>query len=172
MNTSRFDYDRRSGATVDPSAQKSKWIRASRIGGSLLRESTGSGRKKIFTIVAPPLPASSGGKTIRSILIFDNHPDSLRLVFERRANPHSDLSAPERVISWELILASILTMAALIGMFWPLFWASGSGRKKGLQPSPKSPSTKQGERASLKRGITKSRERAMVMKHSWSDGET
>lgn len=58
-------------------------------------------------------------KKIRCILIFDNHPDSLRLVF--RANPHIHLSAPERVISWELILVSILIMGALIGMFWPLF---------------------------------------------------
>ena len=60
-------------------------------------------------------------KKIRRILIFDNHPDSLRLVFGRRANPHIHLSAPERVISWELILVSILIMGALIGMFWPLF---------------------------------------------------
>jgi hypothetical protein len=60
-------------------------------------------------------------KKIRRILIFDSHPDSLRLVFGRRANPHIHLSAPERVISWELILVSILTMVALIGMFWPLF---------------------------------------------------
>jgi hypothetical protein len=60
-------------------------------------------------------------KKIRRILIFDNHPDSLRLVFGCRANPHIHLSAPESVISWELILVSILTMVALIGMFWPLF---------------------------------------------------
>lgn len=55
---------------------------------------------------------------MRNILIFDDHPDSLRLVFGRRANQHVHLSAPQRVISWELILASIVTMGALIGMFW------------------------------------------------------
>ena len=60
-------------------------------------------------------------KKIRHILIFDNHPNSLRLVFGCRASPHIHLSAPERVISWELILVSILIMGALIGMFWPLF---------------------------------------------------
>ena len=60
-------------------------------------------------------------KKIRRILIFDDHPDSLRLVFEGGANPHGDLSVPQPVSSWELILVSILTMSALIGMFWPLF---------------------------------------------------
>ena len=60
-------------------------------------------------------------KKIQRILIFDNHPDSLRLVFKRGANSDVDLSVPQRVSSWELILVSILTMTALIGMFWPLF---------------------------------------------------
>ena len=58
---------------------------------------------------------------MRRILIFDDHPDSLRLVFGGGANPHIDLSAPQRVSSWELVLVSILIMVALIGMFWPLF---------------------------------------------------
>ena len=63
--------------------------------------------------------ANAAGKKTRRILIFDDHPDSLRLVFGRRPNPHVYLSAP-RVISWELILASIVTIGALIGMFWPI----------------------------------------------------
>ena len=55
--------------------------------------------QKIFVIKQSRRLRSTNGadKTIRSILIFDNHPDSLRLVFGRRANPHIDLSAPERV---------------------------------------------------------------------------
>jgi hypothetical protein len=79
--------------------------------------------KKIFVIKQEiQLPqTNAAGNKIRRILIFDNHPDSLRLVFGRRANPHIHLSAPERVISWELILVSILIMGALIGMLWPLF---------------------------------------------------
>jgi hypothetical protein len=59
MNTSRFDYDRRLGVTVDPSAQKHlKWIRVSRIGNSLLRDSGSPGRRRIFAIVAPPMRAN------------------------------------------------------------------------------------------------------------------
>jgi len=79
--------------------------------------------KKIFVIKQSRRLRSTNGadKTIRSILIFDNHPDSLRLVFGRRANPHIHLFAPQPASSWELILVSILTMVALIGMFWPLF---------------------------------------------------
>jgi hypothetical protein len=60
-------------------------------------------------------------KKIRCILIFDNHPDSLRLVFERGAHPSGDVLLPQRMSSWELILVSMVTMGALLGMFWPLF---------------------------------------------------
>ena len=60
-------------------------------------------------------------KKIRRILIFDNHSDSLDLVFGRQASPHLDLSRRSRVSPWGLFLVSILIMGALIGMFWPLF---------------------------------------------------
>jgi hypothetical protein len=78
--------------------------------------------RKIFVIKqASRRPATNtAGKQIRRILIFDDHPDSLRLVFGRRANSQIDLSTPSRASSWELILVSMLTMGALIGMFWPL----------------------------------------------------
>jgi len=79
--------------------------------------------RKIFIIKKTSrLPSTNAaGKKIRCILIFDNHPDSLRLVFGERANPYVDLSVPQRVSSWELVLVSILIMSALFGMFWPLF---------------------------------------------------
>src|SRR6202163_2597491 len=88
--------------------------------------------KKIFVIKessrpfgsrsGPPLPATNAArKRIQHILIFDDHPDSLRLVFGRRVNPHVHLSAPPRASSCELILVSMLTVGALVAMFWPLF---------------------------------------------------
>ena len=88
--------------------------------------------KKIFVIKesSRPLGSRSGQalpatnaarKRIQHILIFDDHPDSLRLVFGRRANPHVHLSAPPPASSWELILVSILTMGVLVAMLWPLF---------------------------------------------------
>jgi hypothetical protein len=81
------------------------------------------GSSRIFVIKQVRRLKSTTGthKKIRRILIFDNHPDSLDLVFGRQASPHLDLSRPPCVSPWELILVSILTMVALIGMFWPLF---------------------------------------------------
>src|ERR1700730_15193813 len=79
--------------------------------------------KRIFAIKeSNRLPAPNAArKKIRHILIFDDHPDSLRLVFGRRVNPHVHLSAPPPASSWELILVSILTMGVLVAMLWPLF---------------------------------------------------
>ena len=97
--------------------------------GQLNLAQTSSGDKqrsrtrKIFIIKKTSrLPSTNAaGKKIRRILIFDNHPDSLRLLFGERTNPYVDLSVPQRVSSWELIVVSILTMSALFGMIWPLF---------------------------------------------------
>jgi len=77
--------------------------------------------RKIFVIEKTSrLPSTNAaGKKIRRILIFDNHPDSLRLVFEGGAISHRDI--PRHVSSWELLIVSILTIGGLVGMFWPLF---------------------------------------------------
>ena len=78
--------------------------------------------KKIFIIKKTSrLPSTNAArKKIRRILIFDNHPESLRLVFGHRQHRNVDLSRPTPVISWELILVSILAVAGLVGMFWQL----------------------------------------------------
>jgi len=96
-------------------------------GPSLFRLSAASEKprrrtRKIFVINQARRLASINGtkKKLRRILIFDDHPDSLRLVFEGGASRHDDLSVPPRATSWDLILVSILAMVALIGMFWPL----------------------------------------------------
>jgi len=123
----RFNYNRSRSATLRISPRKySKWIRVSHIADPLFRDSTGSGRKKIFAIVAPSRRGDVGYKTVRRVLIFDNHPDTLRLVLGQHANPNAGPSAPEPSGSWYLILVSILTMGALVGMFWPLFCAAFS----------------------------------------------
>jgi len=119
MNTRRFAYDGKSRATLHPSAQKySKWIRVSRIGRPLLRDSTGLDRRKIFAIIAPAIPAEPGCKTIRRILIFDNHPDSLRLLFGSRISD-GQLSDPQRTPSWVVALLWILVVGLMVAIFWP-----------------------------------------------------
>ena len=82
----------------------------------------GARARKIFVIKRElQVPqANPADKKMQCILIFDDHPDSLRLVFGCRAIPDVHLCAPQRVISWELILASIVTMGALIAMFWAI----------------------------------------------------
>src|SRR5260370_24188334 len=79
--------------------------------------------RRIFVIKQVRRLESTTGthKKIRRILIFANHPASLRLFFGLQASPNLDLSRPPRVSPWELILVSILIMGALMGMFWPLF---------------------------------------------------
>jgi hypothetical protein len=81
-----------------------------------------SRRRTIFVIKKTSRLASTtaAGMKIQRILIFDDHPDSLRLVFGRRLHPYVDFWRPQRVMSWELIVVSIVTLVGLIGMVWPL----------------------------------------------------
>jgi len=68
------------------------------------------------------LPATNGPvKTIRRILIFDDHPDSLRLILGRPANRHAYRPGADRTSSRNLILPGMAILAALLAMFWPLF---------------------------------------------------
>src|SRR5438874_6327644 len=79
--------------------------------------------KKIFIIrQATQLPPtnSAQGKSAQHILIFDDHPDSLRLVFGEPENPHVDRAVARHVTSW-VLLFSILMLGLLTAMFWPLF---------------------------------------------------
>jgi hypothetical protein len=104
------------------------------------------------------MPADLGCKTIRRILIFDNRPDSLRLVSRLRVRPDVDLVAARRAHPAHLMFALLLMLALSIAMFWPLIVRCDSLRG--------------GSDQYISSGITKSRKRAMVMKHSGSDGET
>jgi hypothetical protein len=121
MKTPRFNYDRDPGATSRPGARKHpKWIRMPDIGGKFPRHSTGPQRRKIYAIVAPPMPADLDGKTIRRILIFDNHPDSLRLVFGRRLNADVYPSAPRTTSRGYIILGLIPILAVVLTTVWLL----------------------------------------------------
>jgi hypothetical protein len=80
--------------------------------------------RKIFVVKRTShLPATNAaaGKTLRRILIFDNHPDSLRLVFGRCAASHASLSDPQGTTSWGVAFLWILVVGLMMAMFWPLF---------------------------------------------------
>jgi hypothetical protein len=88
---------------------------------STVRDSTSSGKKRIFAIVSRPIAAKLKGKAIRHIVIFDNHPDSLRLVLESGVDSYSDAAARcERRAS--IICGSILIAIILAALLWPLYW--------------------------------------------------
>ena len=77
-----------------------------------LPDATTLGQKRIFVVASRPVTES--GKTIRRIVIFDNHPASLRLLFS------SDLMLRRRNEVSYAVLAIALVLAAGLGMFWPL----------------------------------------------------
>jgi hypothetical protein len=77
-----------------------------------LPDATTLGQKRIFVVASRPV--TEGKKTIRHIVIFDNHPASLRLLFS------SDLKLRRRNRVFYAVLAIALVLAAGVGMLWPL----------------------------------------------------
>ena len=77
-----------------------------------LPDATALGQKRIFVVASRPVTES--GKTIRHIVIFDNHPASLRLLFS------NNLMVRQRNELCYAVLAIVLVLAAGLGMFWPL----------------------------------------------------
>jgi hypothetical protein len=119
MNTGRRAFNRRSGAASRSKAGEfPKWNRLSHVYGPFLRDSGSSERRRIFAIVAPP-KVDLGGKTIRRILIFDNHPESLRLLSQQHVTSVVDSAASRRA---SMICGSILIAMVIGALLWPLFW--------------------------------------------------
>ena len=77
-----------------------------------LPDVTTLGQKRIFVVASRPVTESE--KTIRRIVIFDNHPASLRLLF------NSDLTLRRRNEVFYAVLAIALVLAVGLGIFWPL----------------------------------------------------
>jgi hypothetical protein len=77
-----------------------------------LADATTLGQKRIFVFASRPVTVR--GKAIRHILIFDNHPESLRLLVG------SDRRLQRRNEVFYAVLAIALVLAAGLGMFWPL----------------------------------------------------
>src|SRR5438132_11579361 len=97
MKRERFDYGRMAllGSFVTPSADDQLNLART---FSLPGERCGRTRK-IFVIKKTSRLRSTNGadKKIRRILIFDDHPESLRLVLARRSVPHVVFTVPQRV---------------------------------------------------------------------------
>jgi hypothetical protein len=87
---------------------------------SRLSGSARSGQKRIFAIVSPPIRTPVDGKTIRRIVIFDNHPDSLRLVLNSGVNVDSDDAVSRRERRTSIICGLILIAILLAALLWEL----------------------------------------------------
>ena len=77
-----------------------------------LPDATTLREKRIFVVASRP--AIESEKMSRHIVIFDNHPASLRLLCS------SDLSLRRRNDVLYAVLAIALVIAAGLGIFWPL----------------------------------------------------
>jgi hypothetical protein len=118
MKIPRFNYDRRPNTPRPLRWEKCPHPKWTRIDHPFIRDSASSARRRIFAIVARP-KVDLGGKVIRRILIFDNYPDSLRLLSRLHVRP-DDLAATRRAHPVYLTFASLLMLALSIAMFWPL----------------------------------------------------
>jgi hypothetical protein len=87
------------------------------------REQPCIGRRKIFVVSKTSRQAATDGldKTIRRILIFDDHPDSLRLILGTPAHQRVHRIPQSRVNSRHFIIPGLLIVVAMLAMFWPLF---------------------------------------------------
>jgi hypothetical protein len=77
-----------------------------------LPDTTTGGEKKIFAVLSRSFTVR--GKTIRDVLIFDDHPASLRLLLGR------DPASRRQNEFLYAVLAIVLILAAGLGMFWSL----------------------------------------------------
>ena len=115
----RFSYNRNPAAASRYRARGfPNWIRITHI-SEPVRDSKGSDRKRIFAIVSRPIPTEVEGKTIRRILIFDNRPDSLRLVSRLHASQDVDLAAPRYTSRSHVILGLVVMIALVFAIAWP-----------------------------------------------------
>jgi hypothetical protein len=83
----------------------------------------GTRTKRIFIIkqaIQLPPTNSTAGKKVQHVLIFDDHPESLRLVFGS-TTPKLDFSPLPNANSWHLVLLSILVVGLVTAVLWPLF---------------------------------------------------
>jgi hypothetical protein len=79
-------------------------------------------RNSLFMIISAPIPTGLEGKTTRRVLIFNNHPDSLRLALECGVDSDNADDERRRANRTSIFCGSIL-IAVLVGaLIWPLFW--------------------------------------------------
>jgi hypothetical protein len=179
MNIPRFNYERWPGTPSSLRLGKyphQKWIRITRLGGPVLRDSGRSGRRRIFAIVAPP-KVDLSGKAIRDILIFDNHPESLHLISQQHPNSVVDLTASRRTSRSYIIPGLVLGLAlrdwnVVVRVVAGVADLDRRDQRIAATAFARKHSLERGSKQRLVGGITKSRRCAMATNQSSSDRET
>lgn len=87
-----------------------------------LSGSASSEKRRIFALVSRPIPAGIKGKTIRAILVFDDHPDTLRLLSASDGDLEAGAAAPGRERRISIVCGAILVTIVVAAMLWPLLW--------------------------------------------------
>ena len=95
-----------------------QWVRIPKVGR--IPAATNSAQKRIFAIVARPIPTAIEGKTIRRIVIFDNHPESLRLILQPSVEVTTDDLAVRRDKLISFFCGSVLIFMCVAGLLWAL----------------------------------------------------
>ena len=121
MNNSRFrGHAGRCKISHFATENHPQWILIAELGS--VRDWTSSFEKRIFAIELRPVAAEVKGKAIRRFVIFDNHPDSLRLVLKSGGDVSSDNAASRQQKRTSIICGSILIAIVIAAMLWPLVW--------------------------------------------------
>jgi hypothetical protein len=97
-----------------------RWIPLAEL--SSVRDSISSDKKRIFAIVSRPIAGEINGKAIRRILIFDNHPEGLRLVLDSGIDSDNDDTKARWERSASMICGSILIAIILTALLWVLYF--------------------------------------------------
>jgi hypothetical protein len=68
-------------------------------------------RKKFFAVVSPPMMIGASRKPIRRVLIYDNHPATLRLL-------HDVDLGEERKTNWRILAGAAFAIVIVLGILW------------------------------------------------------
>ena len=118
MLSSHFnDGSRRRAMSPQMRKNNPQWVRV--LETRRIPVARNSGRKRIFAIVSRPIPTGIEDKTIRRVVIFDNHPDSLRLILQASVD---EVSADEFAVRREKLISfvsgSVLILMCMAAMLW------------------------------------------------------
>jgi hypothetical protein len=79
-------------------------------------------QRRIFIVRRTSRLVETNGpaRIVRRILMFDDHPDSLRLILGGSANRQAYRSSEDRNILWDFIVPGITILVGVIAMLWLL----------------------------------------------------